>query len=146
MTSSIKFGVPVEIREEENLFPLEEAQEMLNEPHQTFLNRFTDYSIPNVNLLHLRVITSVLAKLVYNLEKYSPPVERPGLTDLSMFAYLQITEPQPSNNIIVLNLEEFNDLVSKVVHNQLTAFKRFFRPKPISVKELRNSAHMVVRD
>ena len=52
MTSSMKFGAPVEIREEENLFPLEEAQEMLNEPLQTFLNRLTDYSTPDINLLH----------------------------------------------------------------------------------------------
>ena len=42
MTSSMKNGAPVEIREEEILFPLEEAQQMLKEPLQTFLNRFTD--------------------------------------------------------------------------------------------------------
>ena len=52
MTSSMKFGAPVEIREEENLFPLEEAQEMFNVPLQTFLNRFTDNSTPHINLLH----------------------------------------------------------------------------------------------
>ncbi len=89
---------------------------MLNEPLQTFLNPFTDYSTPDINLLHLRAITSVFSKLGYTLEKYLPPVERPRLYDLSLFAYLQITEPLPSNNIIVLNLEEFNDLASKVLY------------------------------
>ena len=52
MTISIKLGAPVEIREVEILFPLEEAQEMLDEPFQTFLNRFTDYSKQDINLLH----------------------------------------------------------------------------------------------
>ena len=119
---------------------------MLNEPLQTFLNRFTDYSTLDINLLHLRTITSVFSKLGYTLEENLPPVERPGLSDISLFAYLLITEPLPSNNIIVFNLEEFNDLVSKVVFQQLGAFKRFFRPQPISVEELRNAVHMVVRD
>ena len=69
MTSSMKYGAPVEIREEEILFPLEEAQQMLNEPLQTFLNRFTDDSTPNIKLLHLQPITSVLSMLGYTLEE-----------------------------------------------------------------------------
>ena len=32
MTSSMKYGAPVKIREEEILFPLDKAQELLNEP------------------------------------------------------------------------------------------------------------------
>ena len=142
----MKYGAPVKIREEEILFPLEEAQQMLNEPLQTFLNRFTNYSTPDINLLHLQTITSVFSKLGYTLEINLPPIERPGLSDRSLFAYLQITEPLPSIKIIVLNLEEFNDLVSKVVYQQLAAFNRFFRPQPMSVEELRNAAHMVVCD
>ena len=101
---------------------------MLNEPLQTFLNRFTDYSTPDINLLHFRTISSVFSKLGYTLEKNLPPIERPGLSDISLFAYLQMTELLPSNNIIVLNLKEFKNLVSKVVYQQLGAFKRFFRP------------------
>ena len=57
MTSSMKYGAPVEIREKEILFPLEKALQMLNESLQTFLNRFTDYSTPDINLQHLRTIT-----------------------------------------------------------------------------------------
>ena len=53
MASFIKYGAPVKVREEEILFPLEEVQQMLNEPFQTFLNRFTDYSTPDINHLHL---------------------------------------------------------------------------------------------
>ena len=146
MTSSMKYGASVKIHEEEILFPLDKAQEMLNESLQTFLNCFTDYSPQDINLLHLRTIISVFSKLGYTLEENLPPIERQGLSDISLFAYLQITEPLPSNNIIVLNLEEFNELVSKVVYQQLGAFKRFFRTQPISVEELRNAAHMVVRD
>ena len=74
MTSSMKFGAPVKIREVEILFPLEEAEEMLNEPIRTFLNRFTDYPTPEINLLHLRAITSVFSKLEYTLKKNLPPV------------------------------------------------------------------------
>ncbi len=86
------------------------------------------------------------SKLGYTLEENLPPIEPPGLSDILLFAYLQITEPLPSNNIIVLNLEEFNDLLNKVVYQQPGAFKRFFRPQPISVEKLRNAAHMVMRD
>ena len=135
MTSSMKYGAPVEIRKEKILFPLKKAHQMLNEPLQIFLNRFTDYSTPDINFLHLRTITSVFSKLGYTLEENLPPIKRPGLSDISLFAYLQITEPQLSNNIFVLNLEEFNDLVSKVVYQQLGAFQRFFRPQSIFVEE-----------
>ena len=57
MTSFMKYGAPVEHREEKILFSLKEAQEMLNEPLQTFLNRFTHYETPDINLLHLGMIT-----------------------------------------------------------------------------------------
>ena len=77
MTSSMKYGAPVEIPEEEILFPLEEAQQMLNEPLQIFLNRFTDYSTPDINYLHLRTITSVFSKLGNTLEENLPSIERP---------------------------------------------------------------------
>ena len=128
MTSSMKYGAPVGIREDEILFPLEVAQEMLNEPIQIFSNRFTDYLTPAINLLHLRTITAVVLKLGYTLEENLQPVERQGLSDILLFAYLQIKEPLPSNNIIVLNLEEFNNLESKVVYQQLGALKIIFRP------------------
>ena len=88
----------------------------------------------------------MFSKLGYNLEQNLPPIERPGLSDISLFAYLLITEPLQSNNIIVLNLEEFNDLVSKVVYQKLGAFKNFFPPQTISVEKLRNAAHVVVRN
>ena len=108
----MKLGASVEIREDEILSSFEEAQEMLNEPFQRFLNQFTDYSTPNINLLHFRAITSLLAKLGYTMVENLPSVECPNLNNLSLFAYLQITKPLPSNNTIVLNLEELNDLLS----------------------------------
>ena len=64
---------------------------MRNEPLQAFLNRFTNYSKPNINFLHLRAITLVFAKLGNTLNKNLPVVEQQGLNDLSLFAYLQIT-------------------------------------------------------
>ena len=118
---------------------------MLNEPQQSFVNKFTDYSTAVINLLHVRAIFSVLAKLGYYLEENLPPVERPGLTDLSLFAYLQITEAMPSSNIIVLDLNEFNDLLNRVICDQIGAFKRSFKSITITVVQLRKLAHIVVR-
>ena len=100
---------------------------MLSEPIQSVLDKFTDYSTSGVNLLHIRAIFSVLSKIEYTLENNLYPVNRLGISDLSLFANLQITEPLPSSKIILLNLNEFNDLVNKVVFNQLRAFKRSFK-------------------
>ena len=119
---------------------------MLNESLQSVLDKFTDYSTAGVNLLHVRAIFSVLEKLGFTLDENLPPVELPGLSDLSLFAYLQITEPLPSSNIIVLDLIEFNDLLNRVVSEQLGAFKRSFRSIMITAGQLRKFAHIVVRD
>ena len=67
------------IREEEIFIPVEEMEQILNESLQSFLDKFTDYSTAGVNLLHVRAIFSVLAKLGFTLEENLPPVERPGL-------------------------------------------------------------------
>ena len=63
----MKYGASLEIREKEILIPLEEAQEMLNETLQTFLNRFTDYNTPDINFLLFQTIPSVFSKLGYTL-------------------------------------------------------------------------------
>ena len=107
---------------------------MLNEFLQFFLDKFRDYSTAGVNLLHVRAIFSVLEKLGLTLEENLPPVKRPGLSDLSFFAYLQITVPLPSSNIIVIDLNEFNDLLNRVVSEQLGAFKHPFRSITITVE------------
>ena len=104
------------VREEEISIPIEEMEQILNQSLQSILDKFTDYSTAGVNLLHIRAIVSVFAMLGYTLEENLPPVDRPCLSDLSHFAYLQITKPLPSSNIIVLDLNEFNDLVNKVVY------------------------------
>ncbi len=144
MASSMK--IQTTIREEEISIPIEEMEQMLSEPLQSFLDKFTDYSTAGVNLLHVRAIFSVLEKLGYTLEENLPPVERPGLSDLSLFAYLQITEPMPSSNIIVIDLNEFNDLLNRVVCDQLGAFKRSFKSITITAEQLPKFAHIVVRD
>ena len=96
---------------------------MISEPLQSVLHNFTKYSAAGVNLLHIIAICVVLAKLDYTLEVNLPPVERLDLSDLSIFAYLQITEPLTSSNIIVIDFNKFNDLENKIVYNQLGAFK-----------------------
>ena len=144
MASSMK--VQPTVREEDISIPIEEMEQMLSEPLQSILDNITDYSTAGVNLLHARAIFSVLEKLGYTFEENLPPVEHPGLSDLSFFAYLQITEPLPSSNIIVVDLNEFNGLLNKVVCDQLRAFKRFLKPITLTVEQLRKFAHIVVRD
>ena len=90
---------------------------MLSKALQSFLDKFTDYSTAGVSLINIRAIFSVFSNLGYTLEKNVILIERAGLSDLSLFVCLQITKLLPSSNIIVLDLNEFNDLVNKVVNN-----------------------------
>ena len=55
MTSSIKYKAIMKIREK-LFYLLEKAQEMVNKPLQPFLNCFTDYLTPDINLLQLQTI------------------------------------------------------------------------------------------
>lgn len=66
---TIKIGVQETIRNEKVCIPIDKAQQMLGKPLQLFLNTLTDYSTPNVNLLHLRAMSSIFVNLGYTLEK-----------------------------------------------------------------------------
>ena len=113
---------------------VEEIKQMLNESLQSFLDNFTEYSTAGVNLLQIREIISVLEKLGCTLEENLSPVERPGLSTFSLFEYLTITELLLSSHIIVLNLNEFNDFLTRVVSEQLGALKRLFRSITITAE------------
>ena len=123
-----------------------EMREMLNEPLGKFLDRFSEHPTEDVRILHNRELTSTLAQLGYEPDVNLPPVDRPNLNDLSVFGYLQITEPVPSNNIIVLTIEEFNALINKIAFERHGALRRWFEPRHIGVEELRVASNLVVRD
>ena len=90
---------------------------------------------------------AVLEQLGYVLEERLPPEEKLEQRDLSVFGYLQIADRLPSNNIIALDLDEFNQLIADVVRNQYGVFARSLRPRPISFERTaRALAHIVVRD
>ena len=109
-----------------------------------FLDKFTDYSTAGSTCFtsEQSFRFSQSYSFGYTLDKYPSPVERPGLSNLSLFAFLQITELLASRNIIVLNLNEFNNLVNKVVYNQLGAIKRSFKPISTSAEQLREFEHI----
>ena len=111
-----------------------------------FLSRFTERPDGVTNLLHLRTATSVIEKLGYTLEERLPPVERPNTRDLSVFAYLQIADNVPSEYLIPLDLNEFNELMNKVVREQFGFVGRNFKTRHIDFERIRDIARTVVRD
>ena len=75
-------------------------------------------------LLHTRALHAALEGMGYLLEERLLPAERPGQQDLSTAAYLQIAAEIPPDRIIVLNLEEFQRLVSATLIDLYTMFAR----------------------
>ena len=126
--------------------PEEEITGWLDEPLRTFLERFSDRPGGDLAVLHTRPMIAVLEQLGYILEERMPPEERLEQRDLSVFGYLQIAERLPSNNIIALDLDEFNRLIDEVVRTQYSIFARSYRSRPISLERLRELAHVIVRD
>ena len=119
---------------------------LLDETLRVFLSRFTERPDGVTNLLHLRTATSVIEKLGYTLEERLPPVERPNTRDLSVFAYLQIADNVPSEYLIPLDLNEFNELMNKVVREQFGFVGRNFKTRHIDFERIRDIARTVVRD
>ena len=124
----------------------EEIDGWLDEPLRAFLERFSEHPSADLAILHTRPMIAVLEQLGYVLEERLPPEEKLEQRDLSVFGYLQIADRLPSNNIIALDLDEFNQLIADVVRNQYGVFARSLRPRPITIEELRALAHIVVRD
>ena len=75
-------------------------------------------------LFHTRALHAALEGMGYLLEERLLPAERPGQQDLSTAAYLQIAAEIPPDRIIVLNLEEFQRLVSATLIDLYTMFAR----------------------
>ena len=80
-------------------------EQMLSQFLKSFLDKFIKFSTPGVNLLHIRAISSVLAKLGYTLEKNLPPMKRPVRDPNGLLAVTKPTSasatsssllPQPS--------------------------------------------------
>ncbi len=82
----------------------------------------------------------------YLLEERLPPAERPGKHNLSTAAYLQIAAEIPPDRIIVLNLEEFQRLVSATLTDLYPMFARYTTSRNITVERLLEISHLVVRD
>ena len=136
MDEDIRAAVPTE----------DEVQRMLNEPLRVILEQFTQHPGDDIALLNLRPLTAIFERLGYTLEERLPPVENLNQRDLSVFGYLQIADQLPSTNVIALNLDEFNQLVSDVVREQYGVYARSFRPRHISLQRLQELARIVVRD
>ena len=97
-------------------------------------------------LLHTRALHAALEGIGYLHEERLPPAERPGQHDLSTVAYLQIAAEIPPDRIIVLNLEEFQRLVSATLTDLYPMFARYAAPRNIIVGRLLEISHLVIRD
>ena len=146
LQSTVEIDEPMEEEMRPSLPPVEEISGWLDEPLRAFLERFSDHPASDLSVLHTRTMIAVLEQLGYILEERMPPEERLEQRDLSVFGYLQIAERLPSNNIIALDLDEFNQLIDEVVRTQFSMFARSFRSRPISLERLRELAHIIVRD
>ncbi len=97
-------------------------------------------------LVHTRALLALIEGMGYDLEEHLAHAERPGQLDLSVVAYLQIVSELPSDRVVVLNLQEFNSLVSKTFAKLYPAVARYTRPRPVSIEDLLELSHHVVRD
>ena len=84
-------------------------------------------------LLQTKALHAALEGMGYLLEERLPPAERPGQHDLSTAAYLQIAAEIPPDRIIVLNLEEFQRLVSATLIDLYPMFARYAALRNITV-------------
>ena len=73
----------------------------------------------------MRALYESIKHLGYEPDEWLPPAEHPDQRQLSDLAYLQIAMDLPSDNIIVLNLQEFSDLVTATIRDQFPALAGF---------------------
>lgn len=52
----------------------------------------------------------------------------------------------PSNNNIVLNLDEFNTLVDKLAAERRGVLRHWFEPRRITIDELRDASNLVMHE
>ena len=124
----------------------DECESMLDRSLRDVLEQFTQHPGGDIALLNLRPLIAIFERLGYVLEERLPPIENLEARDLSVFGYLQIAERLPSTNIVALNLDEFNQLVTDVVKRQYSVYSRSFHPQNIEFKTLMEMARILVRD
>ena len=110
-----------------------------------FLNSLHSPEVEDPKLIRMRDFYAALPCLGFEPDEYLPEPLYPHQRDLSTFAYLQIAQSLPSENIIVLDLDELAELITRTVRDQYRYFAGF-SARAIPIERLRAIAHMVVRD
>ena len=110
-----------------------------------FLLQFSQPVGGEVSMLHLRPLVAALMDLGFTFDEFPPPADRPEQRILSIMAYLQIASDE-SAEILPMNLQEFNRLVTAVVREQYGAFASSYRPRELSLDRIRSMVGRVVFD
>ena len=110
------------------------------------LQKFSTTQFEARPIVHMRALLALIKRMGYDMEERLAPAERHGQLDLSIVGYLQIVSELPSDCGVVLNLQEFNCLVSKTFVKLYPAVARYTRRRPFSFEDLLELSHLVVHD
>ena len=132
-------------REEEEEEEEENRSDPLAMSMREFLLRYSQQVGGEVTMLLLRPLLTALVDLGFTFDEFLPSAERPEQRVLSTMAYLQIASDE-SAEILPMNLQEFNRLVTAVVREQYGAFATSYRPRELSLDRVRSMVGRVVQD
>ena len=99
----------------------------------------------DAEFLRMRGVERDLRRLGFFLDEQLPDPRQMARCDLSTVVWLQIAE-EVGDRLIVLNLDEFNNLVTRVLAEQYGSLSRVLQLKRISAEKLKEVAHVIVRD
>ena len=126
--------------------PPPEDSRILDLPTNEFLDRFVLPAENSSIVIDTRALLNKLDQLGYVLNENLPPQDRPDLQDMSLIAYLQVTQGV-SDRIAVLDLAEFNQLLMDSMQKRYPWFHQAIQGQiGITADELLERAHRIVRD
>ena len=119
----------------------------MNGTLRDFLNQhvYPGGSMHEREFIRMRGVERDLRRLGFFLDKQLPDPKQMARCDLSTVVWLQIPE-EVGDRLRVLNLDEFNNLVARVLAEQYGSLTRVLQLKCISAEKLKEVAHIIVRN
>ena len=125
----------------------EEITSLMNGTLRDFLDQhvYPGGSMQNMEFIRMRGVERDLRRLGFFLDEQLPDPKQMARCDLSTVVWLQIAE-EVGDRLIVLNLDEFNNLVARALAEQYCSLSRVLQLKRISAEKLKEVAHIILRD
>ena len=138
---------PSELGDDVSPIDHEEITRLMNGTLRDFLVQHTypGGAVRDMEFIRMRGVERDLRRLGFFLDEQLPDPKQTARCDLSTLVWLQIAE-EVGDRLIVLNLDEFNNLVARVLAKQYGSLSSVLQLKHISADKLKEVAHMIVRD